>query len=312
MIVGRLSPTRAADATASCSTLAQAAVDDFDKAISEPCADLTNQTLCVHAIHEHADAFRSAHARMPDACLDCPRHTIVLGYDNERDQQGLFSTVCSFMATQHPQRAVLNIWTRSNERQTLQAALDTSVARCSFTSAGRLVVHDERELHALANANASTAGADMLRVHILAQRGGIYTDSDMLFLKDMQPFCHAAFAYRWSFLGFHNNAVLGCAQNCSFARRMISALPDESDPRWDIMEHPARLLFRQFGLRMLPSRLFDPSWLAHDRRDFSGTGDAGAWLHHWHGGLKSADLLTNTFHMGCGTRCRQVIAKMEK
>lgn len=51
--------------------------------------------------------------------------------------------------------------------------------------------------------------SDFVRYFILDIFGGIYTDVDFIYLKDMRPFWLINFVYRWSFSPRLNNAVIG-------------------------------------------------------------------------------------------------------
>lgn len=51
--------------------------------------------------------------------------------------------------------------------------------------------------------------SDFVRFFVLDQYGGIYTDGDVIYLKNMQLLWYFNFAYRWSFTSQVNTAVLG-------------------------------------------------------------------------------------------------------
>ena len=59
------------------------------------------------------------------------------------------------------------------------------------------------------NSKYLVALSDLVRFAVLDQYGGIYTDGDTIYLKDMRFFWYMNFAYRWAYTHYLNTAVLG-------------------------------------------------------------------------------------------------------
>jgi mannosyltransferase OCH1-like enzyme len=66
--------------------------------------------------------------------------------------------------------------------------------------------------------------SDLVRFIVLRKYGGIYTDLDNIFIKEMSPLCGSSFVYYWSDaqspsdsnVALANTAVMGCALGCDF------------------------------------------------------------------------------------------------
>ena len=94
---------------------------------------------------------------------------------------------------------------------------------------GRIVVHSLGELPELAYGELPSMDAalsDLVRFIVLRKYGGIYTDLDNIFIKEMSPLCGSSFFYYWSDsdaqspsdsnVALANTAVMGCALGCDF------------------------------------------------------------------------------------------------
>lgn len=145
-------------------------------------------------------------------------------------------------------------------------------------------------LHAAVRASAvagsRVAYSDAVRFLVLYKFGGIYTDGDVLLLRNMEAFAHYDFLYEWSFVkkGM-NTAVFGARQGSPFAGAVIqSALKTAAgvnastgnvtfDARlFNGAFHPLRVLNRvppkvAAQVEALPSMPFDPVWLTYDTPD---------------------------------------------
>jgi len=143
--------------------------------------------------------------------------------------------------------------------------------------------------------------SDGFRLVTLTNHGGVYFDLDMLFLKDLRPLCSADFCYQWSSQPYGNTAL-------SHFRKDSPALAELSARSLEIgFCHPAHLLFFRDLLAMksrllvFPSFIFDPVWIAVDRRmrinDYCNTFDdfffgesrvtlasffPNSYAYHWH------------------------------
>ena len=240
-----------------------------------PCNRTDDQSKCIEVLRDSALPRWYAESKSrPSACLMCPFHTIITRFKEEEHARGLSLLVRSFLDTQ-PQSVPLNVWTLRAERSNITRAIHRAAGKYNITE--RIFVRDERNTssgfmaamatpHAAASAHAkltSTTASDYARFHILSLEGGIYIDSDTLFLRDLTPLCFASFAYRWSYLRRYNTAVFGCPKRCPFVQeRLRTACMHES-------YKPNMLPVDEEALVMLPSRLFDPLWLRMDHKDHS-------------------------------------------
>jgi hypothetical protein len=125
--------------------------------------------------------------------------------------------------------------------------------------------------------------SDFVRFLVLQKYGGIYTDADVMWLRDAWPFRGHEFAYRWSYLPHYNTAVMALERNSNIGAQLIEAAAAASQHNLSLSFeafHPHRLAgyCQERGLQwdMLPSALFDPLWLHFDlvtrrkRRDRTG------------------------------------------
>lgn len=145
------------------------------------------------------------------------------------------------------------------------------------------------------NAGKLVAISDLVRFMVLDIYPGIYIDGDVILLRDLQPLWNINFAYRWSYTGNINTAVLGINKLLnpkiidlytdlmyllipnSFLKYIIIFFIEMID--MNILAnvfHPyvvsykmKRLsqssdVFNYKELTVLNSILFDPSWLCYD------------------------------------------------
>lgn len=118
--------------------------------------------------------------------------------------------------------------------------------------------------------------SDFVRFFILDIYGGIYTDGDVIYLKNMQPFWYFNFAYRWSFTSNLNNAVIGL-NNHSLFKNLLELIKGYSSTADKLLKNfnPFMLsyaitvlnkgtIFGYESFNILHSHLFDPIWLCND------------------------------------------------
>jgi len=107
--------------------------------------------------------------------------------------------------------------------------------------------------------------------------GGIYTDGDVVYLRDMQILSEYTFAYRWSSSNEFNTAVMGLNREKEASNQdLYSVFISRTNTMGAIVRslHPKRLsrLIRYHGnqvldftpLQVLHVSLFDPAWLCND------------------------------------------------
>lgn len=135
---------------------------------------------------------------------------------------------------------------------------------------------------ASASSGSRVSYSDAVRFLVLYKYGGIYTDGDVLLLRNMEPLGHFDFVYEWSFVkqGM-NTAVFGALQQSPFALAVIEAALGKAiavgdagnvtfDPRlFNGNFHPLTVLRRvppkiAEPVQPLPSIPFDPVWLTLD------------------------------------------------
>lgn len=129
--------------------------------------------------------------------------------------------------------------------------------------------------------------SDFVRFFVLDIFGGIYTDGDVIFLKDMSILAKYNFAYRWSSTNDYNTAVMGIngRLNMEKTKDLYDLFIRESTTIDQLINklHPIRLtklvvnnrnnvsIFDLGQLNSLlfvamHSGLFDPAWLCNDKK----------------------------------------------
>jgi len=113
--------------------------------------------------------------------------------------------------------------------------------------------------------------SDMVRFMVLDIFGGIYTDGDVIYLKDMRLLWKHNFAYRWSYLDEYNTAIIGLNRHLNPS---INELYTKFKEKTSIMKqfHPLEIkkflnltnIYDSKVLRALHSVIFDPIWLCND------------------------------------------------
>ena len=130
------------------------------------------------------------------------------------------------------------------------------------------------------NAKYRVSLSDLVRFVVLDHYGGIYTDGDTIYLKDMRFFWYFNFSYRWTFLNAYNTAVLGIHKHYNssldqFYRVVFAEAATLDDIIHSLhpqsMSHTISRLNRNNGsiydyepLLALHSHFFDGAWLCHD------------------------------------------------
>ena len=120
--------------------------------------------------------------------------------------------------------------------------------------------------------------SDLVRFVVLDAYGGIYTDGDVIYLKDMYLLWEHNFAYRWSYTQNYNTAVLGVNKRSAspinlLLKRIISPQSDVNQLIASL--HPYALSNTVRGmnsnniygfkpLHAFHSFLFDPAWTCFD------------------------------------------------
>lgn len=126
-----------------------------------------------------------------------------------------------------------------------------------------------------ANEGNPVSFSDFVRFVVLYSYGGIYTDGDVFYLRNMKPFWTKNFVHRWSFLEDYNTAIMGFMKIRSETVEKIYG---------QIINNSLDLVggFHPFGVKHAVSHLnggkiykfnefnayhsafFDPAWLCND------------------------------------------------
>ena len=129
------------------------------------------------------------------------------------------------------------------------------------------------------NRHYSVSLSDFVRFVVLDQYGGIYTDGDVIYLKDMNLLWYFGnFAYRWSFTNTINTAVLGINRHVnSSIDELYKEILIKSTDTLTLMNafHPNLVsdvitannlnsIYNYAPIKVLHSYLFDSAWLCYD------------------------------------------------
>lgn len=115
--------------------------------------------------------------------------------------------------------------------------------------------------------------SDFVRFVVLDILPGIYTDGDVIYLKDMSLLWFYNFAYRWSFTNDYNTAIMGLNKDMNNSiKSLYSYIINEcnSIEKCISLFHPISItdilnkLNKKTALVKMNSLLFDPSWLCND------------------------------------------------
>jgi hypothetical protein len=173
----------------------------------------------------------------------------------------------SLMATQEPP---LEVWLWAPELTDHVAAFaerfGSHVLRCRRYVAEELAsgTPAERCTDLLAPPSVPSE-SDVFRTLVLHKYGGVYFDLDVLFLKDVRPLIGADFFCSWSDRPYGNSAVIHLRQGSANAGFLVGRGAGLRTC------HPKHLLsFAGLDglpepMFCLPSFVFDPLWIAHDR-----------------------------------------------
>jgi hypothetical protein len=130
------------------------------------------------------------------------------------------------------------------------------------------------------NNSNSVAFSDFIRFLVLYKYGGIYTDGDVIFLRDMRPFWEKNFVHRWSYGTSYNTAVMGLKLNRSQGIEAIFdyVLNNRVFAAKNLVGrfYPSRIKdtilalnngggFNYTDFEVYHSVLFDPAWLCNDK-----------------------------------------------
>lgn len=124
----------------------------------------------------------------------------------------------------------------------------------------------------------SIAYSDFIRFLVLYKYGGIYTDGDVFFLRDMKPFYSKNFVHRWSASEDYNTAVMGLQVESKKVENIYKEIFKNIEAtKLSLVNgfYPSRIkaaikklsygdIYNYPYLKVYHSALFDPAWLCND------------------------------------------------
>jgi hypothetical protein len=198
--------------------------------------------------------------------------------------------ILSFLATQDLNYTKLIVWVQQPFEGHINKMLDDKFSFYLITETIQVRVLDFKDLcenglykkyyyDCLSTVNENpVAYSDFIRFLVLYKYGGIYTDGDVLYLRDMRPFWKKNFVYRWSFARDYNTAIMGLQRG---RNRNIDALYDAilgNNKRYINLVgsfYPAKIknavwrlnkgwIYNYTDFEVYHSIIFDPAWLCND------------------------------------------------
>ena len=200
----------------------------------------------------------------------------------------LILQILSFLATQNINRSKLLVWIQNpfseNINKTLsgkfgyylnKAIIEIKLIDFSELCSNSLFRQRYKTCISPNNQN-SVAFSDFVRFLILYSYGGIYTDGDVIYLRDMMPFWKKNFVYRWSYGHSYNTAIMGLKLNRSKAINAIYEKILNENTELTTGFHPRNVtnvvkslngkdIYDYEDFEVFLNILFDPSWLCNDK-----------------------------------------------
>ena len=146
--------------------------------------------------------------------------------------------------------------------------LYSSLAQTKMCKNAKGVVFDNADL---------VAFSDFVRFFVLDIFGGIYTDGDVIYLKDTRILWNRNFIYKWSYTDHYNTAIIGLSKyaNPSIISLYNSVSTAQSFQDLKHIFHPFSLtnrapslekanIYTYKSMKLIHSSLFDPAWLCND------------------------------------------------
>ena len=141
-------------------------------------------------------------------------------------------------------------------------------------------VCDQKGSYRTLNERYLVSVSDLIRFAVLDKYGGIYTDGDTIYLRDMRMLWYMNFSYRWSFLEQYNTAVIGFNKKLDPSiDALLSAINTEQSSLESLIRgfHPNSVsvhvrklnklnsVYNYQPLVNLHSYFFDGAWLCNDK-----------------------------------------------
>jgi hypothetical protein len=204
----------------------------------------------------------------------------------------LILQILSFLATQDITQSKFIIWVQNpfseNTNKTLSHKFEyyfkASIVEIKLLNFQELCTHgmfkSRYDQCASTDNYNSVAFSDFVRFLVLYKYGGLYTDGDVFYLRDMRPFWNKNFVHRWSFTDNYNTAVMGLQLNKSETVESIYGhilKLNQPSAYVDLTHgfHPHSVanavsqlnngnLYHFKDFEVFHSILFDPAWLCND------------------------------------------------
>lgn len=133
--------------------------------------------------------------------------------------------------------------------------------------------------------------SDIFRILCLGEYGGIYSDLDVIFLKDLSPLLDYEFTYLWPGINSQNNAIMRIDKQSDFFKTLIYTIKNlnEIRPAWfdlgQFLYKEVRQNFKNYSI--FPTSWFDEDWdFVNFSENFKPNNNfidrKGKFAWHWH------------------------------
>ena len=265
-------------------------IDEFDTLIQTNCpvANLTVAYSCLKSLSQYK--IKSNNNKNE---LDIIYYHSFWRIDEDKPHhlRVLMLQMLSFLATQDLSKAHFILWVQNNFNQEIRKALikkfnyyfnkdSIQIRVLNFTdlcSTG-IFKNQFNDCNLTTYSNA-VAYSDFIRFLVLYKYGGLYTDGDIVFLRDMRPFWSKTFVHRWSANDDYNTAVMGLQLSDTKLVTTIyeTILNDTKHRDINLVDafYPTRIkdtikklnngkIYNYLNFLVYHSALFDPAWLCND------------------------------------------------
>lgn len=108
--------------------------------------------------------------------------------------------------------------------------------------------------------------SDLARIIFLYKHGGLYYDLDMILLEDLNPLLGIEFCYMWANLGYGNNGILRLNKNSKACKEIMKKYVNMLKIKKFYLGFNQLIFAKEIDIMCLPSILFDPVWILHDKK----------------------------------------------
>ena len=265
--------------------------ENFDKIISDYCSVKKNEVG--YSCLKHLSKYEiQMHGFTDKSAAKLLHHTFWRLNENKGHHlRVLILQILSFLATQDLETVIFIIWIQNNftlntentiknrfssyfDKRIIQLRILNLTDLCSV---GLYKKYYDECLSS--NNKNSIAFSDFIRFLVLYKYGGIYTDGDVFYLRDMRPFWNKNFVHRWSFTENYNTAIMGLRLNHSQSietvyeyilktsnKNLVNGFyPDKIKNAISTLNNRDIYFFKD--LNVYHSIIFDPAWLCNDGKN---------------------------------------------